>query len=99
RHGRRTSAMGRIEEKACVVTGAASGIGRATAERFAEEGGRGLCVGVDGDGGAAGGSCAATGRGTAGARRLNRSERGAGRPRRRRPTWPIERRPRASSRA
>jgi dihydroanticapsin dehydrogenase len=42
--------MGRIEEKACVVTGAASGIGRATAERFAEEGGRVLCVDVDGDG-------------------------------------------------
>ena len=41
--------MGRIEEKACVVTGAASGIGRATAERFAEEGGRVLCVDVDGD--------------------------------------------------
>jgi dihydroanticapsin dehydrogenase len=42
--------MGRIEEKACVVTGAASGIGRATAERFAEEGGWVLCVDVDGDG-------------------------------------------------
>ena len=42
--------MGRIEAKACIVTGAASGIGRATAERFAEEGGQGACVDVDGDG-------------------------------------------------
>ena len=42
--------MGRIEGKACIVTGAASGIGRATAERFAEEGGQVLCVDVDGDG-------------------------------------------------
>ncbi len=36
--------MGRIEGKACIVTGAASGIGRAIALRFAEEGGRVLCV-------------------------------------------------------
>ena len=42
--------MGRIEAKACIVTGAASGIGRVTAERFAEEGGQVLCVDVDGDG-------------------------------------------------
>ena len=42
--------MGRIDGKACIVTGAASGIGRATAERFAEEGGRVLCVDVNGDG-------------------------------------------------
>ena len=42
--------MGRIEGKACIVTGAASGIGRATAERFAEEGGQVLCVDVNGDG-------------------------------------------------
>ena len=42
--------MGRIEAKACIVTGAASGIGRATAERFAEEGGQVLCVDIDGDG-------------------------------------------------
>jgi NAD(P)-dependent dehydrogenase (short-subunit alcohol dehydrogenase family) len=42
--------MGRIDGKACIVTGAASGIGRATAERFAEEGGQVLCVDVDGDG-------------------------------------------------
>lgn len=42
--------MGRINGKACIVTGAASGIGRATAERFADEGGQVLCVDVDGDG-------------------------------------------------
>ena len=42
--------MGRIEGKACIVTGAASGIGRATAVRFAEEGGQVLCVDLDGDG-------------------------------------------------
>jgi NAD(P)-dependent dehydrogenase (short-subunit alcohol dehydrogenase family) len=41
--------MGRIEGKACIVTGAGSGIGRATAIRLAEEGGRVLCVDLDGD--------------------------------------------------
>src|SRR5512132_1550497 len=50
RNGRRRSAMGRIEGKACIVTGAASGIGRATAGRFAEEGGQVLCVDINGDG-------------------------------------------------
>ncbi|MEA2480324.1 MAG: hypothetical protein QOJ07_2246 [Thermoleophilaceae bacterium] len=40
----------RLEGRACVVTGAASGIGRATAIRFAEEGGRVVCVDLDGDG-------------------------------------------------
>ena len=39
--------MGRIEGKACVVTGAASGIGRGIATRFAHEGGRVVCVDVD----------------------------------------------------
>ena len=34
------SARGRLTGKACIVTGAGSGIGRATAHRFAEEGGR-----------------------------------------------------------
>ena len=35
--------MLRIEAKACIVTGAGSGIGRAIAVRFAEEGGKVLC--------------------------------------------------------
>jgi NAD(P)-dependent dehydrogenase (short-subunit alcohol dehydrogenase family) len=34
----------RIKDKACIVTGAGSGIGRAIAVRFAEEGGKVLCV-------------------------------------------------------
>jgi NAD(P)-dependent dehydrogenase (short-subunit alcohol dehydrogenase family) len=41
--------MKRIDGKACIVTGAGSGIGRATAIRLGEEGGRVLCVDVDGD--------------------------------------------------
>ncbi len=36
--------MGRVEGKACVVTGAGSGIGKAIAERLAEEGGKVICV-------------------------------------------------------
>jgi len=40
---------GRIEGKVCVVTGAGSGIGRASAIRLAEEGGRVLCADIDGD--------------------------------------------------
>jgi NAD(P)-dependent dehydrogenase (short-subunit alcohol dehydrogenase family) len=40
----------RIEGKACVVTGAASGIGRGIAIRFAAEGGRVVCVDVNSDG-------------------------------------------------
>lgn len=36
--------MGRVTGKACVVTGAGSGIGKASAERLAEEGGKVLCV-------------------------------------------------------
>ena len=36
--------MGRVEGKACIVTGAGSGIGKAIAERLAEEGGKVLCV-------------------------------------------------------
>jgi dihydroanticapsin dehydrogenase len=39
--------MNRIEGKACLVTGAASGIGLATARRLASEGGRVLCVDID----------------------------------------------------
>jgi NAD(P)-dependent dehydrogenase (short-subunit alcohol dehydrogenase family) len=38
---------GRIGGKACLVTGAASGIGRSIATRFAQEGGRVVCVDVD----------------------------------------------------
>jgi dihydroanticapsin dehydrogenase len=41
--------MGRLAGKRCIVTGAGSGIGRATAARFAAEGGRVLCVDVAGD--------------------------------------------------
>jgi dihydroanticapsin dehydrogenase len=41
--------MGRLEGKACVVTGAGSGIGQAIAERFAEEGGKVLCIDVNGE--------------------------------------------------
>jgi dihydroanticapsin dehydrogenase len=40
--------MGRVEGRACIVTGAGSGIGRATAIRLGEEGGRVLCVDLDG---------------------------------------------------
>jgi dihydroanticapsin dehydrogenase len=38
---------GRIAGKVCVVTGAGSGIGRASAIRLAEEGGRVLCADID----------------------------------------------------
>lgn len=40
----------RIRGKACLVTGAASGIGRGIATRFAQEGGRVICVDLDADG-------------------------------------------------
>ena len=46
--GSRT-AIGRVAGKACLVTGAGGGIGRAIAERLGEEGGRVLCVDIDGD--------------------------------------------------
>jgi NAD(P)-dependent dehydrogenase (short-subunit alcohol dehydrogenase family) len=39
----------RVAGKVCIVTGAGSGIGRATAIRLAEEGARVMCVDVDGD--------------------------------------------------
>jgi NAD(P)-dependent dehydrogenase (short-subunit alcohol dehydrogenase family) len=39
--------MARLEGKACIVTGAGSGIGKAIAERLAEEGGKVLCVDVN----------------------------------------------------
>lgn len=41
--------MKRLENKACIVTGAASGIGKATAERLAEEGGKVICVDLNKD--------------------------------------------------
>jgi dihydroanticapsin dehydrogenase len=39
--------VGRLDGKACVVTGAGSGIGRATAHKLAEEGGSVVCVDID----------------------------------------------------
>jgi NAD(P)-dependent dehydrogenase (short-subunit alcohol dehydrogenase family) len=39
----------RVEGKACIVTGAGSGIGAATAVRLAEEGGRVVCADLNGD--------------------------------------------------
>lgn len=45
--------MKRVEGKACIVTGAGSGIGKAIAERLAEEGGKVLCVDVNGEAAAA----------------------------------------------
>jgi NAD(P)-dependent dehydrogenase (short-subunit alcohol dehydrogenase family) len=39
--------MGRVEGKACVVTGAGSGIGKAIAQRLAEEGGKVVCVDIN----------------------------------------------------
>jgi NAD(P)-dependent dehydrogenase (short-subunit alcohol dehydrogenase family) len=45
--------MGRVEGKVAIVTGAASGIGRATAERLASEGARVVVADVNGDGAAA----------------------------------------------
>ena len=41
--------MDRLLDKACVVTGAGSGIGKATAERFAAEGATVLCVDINAD--------------------------------------------------
>jgi dihydroanticapsin dehydrogenase len=41
--------MARLDGKACVVTGAGSGIGRATAQKLADEGGNVVCVDIDGD--------------------------------------------------
>src|SRR3954449_2177004 len=39
--------IGRVAGKACLVTGAGDGIGRAIAERLGEEGGRVLCVDIN----------------------------------------------------
>ena len=43
----------RLAGKVCIVTGAGSGIGRASAIRFAEEGARVTCVDIDGEAAAA----------------------------------------------
>lgn len=40
---------GRLADRVCVITGAASGIGRATAERFLREGARVVAADLDGD--------------------------------------------------
>ncbi|HUW78358.1 MAG TPA: glucose 1-dehydrogenase [Candidatus Nanopelagicaceae bacterium] len=40
---------GRVESKACIVTGAGSGIGAATAVRLSEEGGLVVCADLNGD--------------------------------------------------
>lgn len=45
--------MGRMDGKVALVTGAASGLGKATALRLAEEGARVLCTDVDTEGGEA----------------------------------------------
>jgi NAD(P)-dependent dehydrogenase (short-subunit alcohol dehydrogenase family) len=44
-----TSSPGRLSGKSAVITGAAFGIGRATAERFAEEGARLVLTDIQGD--------------------------------------------------
>src|SRR3990172_10227293 len=40
----------RLKDKVAVVTGAASGIGRATAALLGQEGGRVMCADIDGEG-------------------------------------------------
>lgn len=41
--------MGRLSDKVALITGAGSGIGRASALRMAEEGARVMCTDIDGD--------------------------------------------------
>jgi NAD(P)-dependent dehydrogenase (short-subunit alcohol dehydrogenase family) len=47
-----SAALGRLAEKVAVVTGAGSGIGLATARRFAAEGAKVVCVDIDAESGA-----------------------------------------------
>ena len=42
--------MSRLDGKTALITGAASGIGRASAERMASEGAAIMCADIDGDG-------------------------------------------------
>ena len=42
--------MSRLDGKTALITGAASGIGRASAERMATEGAAIMCADIDGDG-------------------------------------------------
>jgi len=44
------AASGRLRGKSAVITGAAKGIGRATAELFAQEGARLVLTDIDADG-------------------------------------------------
>jgi len=46
----KTNARGRLDGKSCVITGAAHGIGRATAELFARQGARLVITDVDAEG-------------------------------------------------
>jgi dihydroanticapsin dehydrogenase len=65
----------RLDGRACIVTGAASGIGKATAIRFAEEGGRVVCVDLDGEGAESVAAEIREGGGTAEAARADVSDR------------------------
>jgi dihydroanticapsin dehydrogenase len=67
----------RIAGKVCIVTGAGSGIGRASALRLAEEGGRVLCADVNGASARETADLARTAGGVADSRQVDVSESGA----------------------